>query len=97
MKTNLLLVAAVCCGTMFGACFRDVVSNARAAELAPPPLLPAPTPKPVPRVQYKIVGASRGESGYQADFDRMAAEGWRYTGPLQPNADNPMLIFERQR
>ncbi len=84
MKTKLL--AAVCFGAFLGACARNVISDARADG-----------PVTAGRVEYKVLGASMGTSGYEEDLNKMSAEGWRYTGPLPTGAGNPALVFERSR
>lgn len=87
MKTNgWAIVAAVCFGAFLGACARNVISDAR-----------ADAPVTAGRVEYKVVGASMGIGGYEEDLNKMAAEGWRYTGTLPFGQANPALVFERSR
>ena len=84
MKKGLTLVAAVCFGAAFGACVRNVVSDARAQPVGV-------------RLEYKVVGASMGSSGYEEDLNKMAAEGWRLHSPLPLGNANSLLVFERSR
>jgi hypothetical protein len=83
MNKGITLAAAVCLGAFLGACVRNVVSEARAQPVGG-------------RLEYKIVGGSMSIGGYEEDLNKMAAEGWRFVGPL-PVQGGSHLIFERQR
>ncbi len=83
MKKGITLAAAVCLGAFFGACVRNVVGEARAQPVGG-------------RLEYKIIGGSMTIGGYEEDLNKMAAEGWRFVGPL-PVQGGSHLIFERQR
>ena len=83
MKKGITLAAAVCFGAAFGACVRNVVSDARAQPVGSRP-------------EYKVVGASLMASGYEKDLNEMAAEGWRFVGPIPAN-NGSHLVFERAR
>ncbi|MBS1149980.1 MAG: hypothetical protein H6Q89_1678 [Myxococcaceae bacterium] len=84
MNKGITLVAAVCFGAAFGACVRNVVSEARAQPVGQ-------------RLEYKVLGASMGGGGYEEDLNKMAAEGWRYNGPIPLGNANSLLVFERSR
>ena len=84
MKKGITLAAAVCFGAAFGACVRSVVSDARAQPAAGGAL------------QYKVVGFSMSQGGYEEDLNKMAAEGWRFVGPI-PIQGGSHLVFERAR
>lgn len=88
MKTNgWALLAAVCFGAFLGACARNVIADANAQTGA----------VTAGAVEYKVVGASMGIGGYEEDLNKMAAQGWRYTGTLPFGQANPALVFERAR
>ena len=84
MKKGITLVAAVCFGAAFGACVRNVVSDASAQPVGG-------------RFEYKVLGASMGAGGYEEDLNKMAAEGWRYSSALPLGNANSLLVFERSK
>ncbi len=84
MRKGLTLVAALCFGAAFGACVRNVVSDARAQPVGG-------------RVEYKVVGGSMSAGGYEEDLNKFTAEGWRFVAPLPAGNGNAGLIFERTR
>ncbi len=86
MKKGITIVAAVCFGAAFGACVRNVVSDARAQPSAGGT-----------RLEYKVVGASMSASGYEKDLNEAAAEGWRYSGSIGLGGANSLLVVERNR
>ena len=84
MSKGMTLVAAVCFGAFLGACVRSVVADARAQPVGA-------------RREYKVVGASMSQSGYEEDLNKMSSEGWTYSGNLPLGNANPLLVFERNR
>lgn len=73
-------------GAVLGACFREAVVDAVVRD--------AHAQQPAAR-QYKVVGASLSDEGYQADLDQYGAAGWRFVGAI-PNGNGPgKLVFER--
>lgn len=73
-------------GAVLGACFRGAVVDAVVGD--------AHAQQPATH-QYKIVGGSFTDDGYQQDLDKYGAAGWRLVAAV-PNGNGPgKLVFER--
>jgi hypothetical protein len=83
MKRGFSMLVVLFVGAMGGACVRGAVDLVVRDAYAQP------------AHQYKVVGGSMSDDGYQQDLDKYSAAGWRLVAAI-PNGQGPgKLVFER--